>query len=114
MIFFGGGCTVVSKATQHLDFASVKWSRHVAALSHLKRFPFTWIRVVDLLLDLLLAGDRELLTLADQLLFELLLALRLQKFLPEGNVGEHRGEGSGEFNGRLGAFLKGMKRRLKL
>lgn len=101
--------------TLKLHVTSVERSRRVAAsLSHLKRFPFTWIRVVHLLLVLLLVGDGELLTLADQLLLELLLALRLQEFLPEGDVGEHRSEGSAQFNGRLGAFLKGMKRRLKL
>lgn len=75
-------------------------------LSHLKWFPSTWICILHFLYDRLLADYRELLSLVDQLLFELLLSLGVQKLLSEGNVGEHRGECSTQFNGRLGAFLK--------
>ena len=56
---------------------------------------------------------RELLSLVDQLLFELLLGLGLQELLPEGDVREHRGKCSAELDGRLGAFLKRMMRKLK-
>lgn len=81
--------------------------------SHLKCFPSAWIRVLHLLYDRLLVDYGELLSLVDQLLLELVLGLGLQKLLPEGNVGEHRGESSTEFDGRLGAFLKRMMRKVK-
>ncbi len=85
-----------------------------ALLSHLKRFPFAWIWVFHFLYAQLLTDYGELLSLVDQVLFELLLGLGLQKLLSEGNVGEHRGKCSTEFNGRLGAFLERRMRKLKI
>ena len=54
----------------------------------------------------LLDGRDELLLLGHQLLLELLLGLGVQELLPEGDVGEHGGEGAAHLNGRLGAFLR--------
>lgn len=81
-------------------------------LSHLKWFSSAWIGVLHFLHDRLLVDYGELLSLADQLLFELLLGLGLQELLPEGNVGEHGSECSAQFNRRLGAFLKRFTRKL--
>lgn len=47
--------------------------------------------------------------MGEQLLLELLLRLGVQEPLSEGDVGEHRGERSAQFNRRLGAFLKKSK-----
>ena len=75
-------------------------------ISHLRWFSFARIRVLHFLHNWLLMDESELVSLADQLLLELFLALGLQKLLSEGNVGEHRSKCSTEFNGCLGAFLK--------
>lgn len=75
-------------------------------ISHLKWFSSAWIRVLHFLHNWLLVDYRELVSLADQLLLELFLALGLQKLLSEGNVGEHCSKCPTELDGCLGAFLK--------
>lgn len=80
--------------------------------SHLKCFPFTWVWVLHFLYDRLLIDYRKLLSLADQLLFELFLCLGLQELLSEGNVGEHRRKCSAKFNRCLGAFLRRLRTKL--
>ncbi len=110
---------------QHTQPMLVKWSlivwllHRVSAayhcrLSHLKWFSTAWIWVLHFLHNRLLVHDGELLSLVDELLFKLLLCLGLQELLPEGNVWEHGGKCSGEFNGRLGAFLKRRMKKAKM
>lgn len=55
----------------------------------------------------LLVGRRELMPLEHQCLLKLLLRLRLQQLLPEGNVREEGGERPAELHRCLGAFLRG-------
>lgn len=50
-------------------------------------------------------GRRQLVPLEHQRLLELLLRLRLQQLLPEGDVGEEGGERPAQLHRRLGAFL---------
>lgn len=87
---------------------------YVGLFSHLQRFPFAWIWVLHLLQDRLLWGDGELLPLADQLLFELVLVLRVQELLPERDVWEHGGKRPAQLDGRFGAFLKRGGAKLKI
>lgn len=83
-------------------------SQYITLLPHLKCFSSTWIWVLHFLFDRLLLNNGELLSLADQLLFELLLGLGFQELLSEGHVGEHGRKCSAQFRRRLGAFLKGF------
>lgn len=53
----------------------------------------------------LLVGGRQLVPLEHQRLLKLLLRLGLQQLLPEGDVGEERGERPAQLHRRLGAFL---------
>lgn len=95
-------------------FCTSAWiaqSQYITLLPHLKCFSSTWIRVLHFLFDRLLLDNGELLSLADQLLFELLLGLGVQELLSEGHVGEHRRKCSAQFSRRLGAFLKGLIRK---
>lgn len=59
----------------------------------------------------LLVGGSQLVPLEHQRLLELLLRLGLQQLLPEGDVGEERGERPAQLHGRLGAFLQ--RRRMR-
>lgn len=54
----------------------------------------------------LLVGCRQLVPLEHQRLLELLLRLRLQQLLPEGDVGEEGGERPAQLHRRFGAFLR--------
>lgn len=65
----------------------VQWIfSYVLLSSHLKRFPSSWIGVLDFLFRQLLRDHGELMSLKDQLLFELFLGFGLQELLSEENV----------------------------
>lgn len=75
-------------------------------MTHLERFVSAGVGLLLPQSGGLLVGCRQLVALEHQRLLKLLLRLRLQQLLPEGDVREEGGECPAKLHRCLGAFLR--------
>lgn len=74
--------------------------------SYFERFVAARVRLLLSQSGGLLVGCRQLVPLEQQRLLKLLLRLRLQQLLPEGDVGEEGGKRPAQLHRRLRTFLQ--------
>lgn len=79
---------------------------HINAAAHLEGFVAAGVGLLLPQSSGLLVGCSQLVPLEHQRLLKLLLRLRLQQLLPEGDVGEESGERPAQLHRCLGAFLR--------